>query len=161
MPLHTYLPHHLTIIHWYTDTEGTLCCIERTKSTVVLLAFTSTTVNSQLYVYYMTCGVGVSLLQARVVEAIRIMNELRKTPGTDQQKFITEVSDQAKDNPLLPNLLNIAKRAGVTGLEEGECVEWGREREREALYSPAVLPQHTAAFPPCTIYCINFPLYRC
>ena len=55
-----------------------------------------------------------------MVEAIRIVNELRKTPGTDQQKLITEISDQAKDNPLLPNLLNIAKRAGVTGLDEGE-----------------------------------------
>ena len=64
-------------------------------------------------------------LQARVVEAIRIVNELRKTPGTDQQKLITEISDQAKDNPLLPNLLNIAKRAGVTGLDEGECVGGG------------------------------------
>lgn len=68
-------------------------------------------------------------LQARVVEAIRIMNELRKMPGTDHQKFITEFSDQAKDNPLLPNLLNIAKRAGVTGLEEGEHEERGLGRE--------------------------------
>lgn len=61
-----------------------------------------------------------------MVEAIRIMNELRKMPGTDQQKYITEFSDQAKDNPLLPNLLNIAKRAGVTGLEEGEYGERGK-----------------------------------
>ena len=60
--------------------------------------------------------------QTRVVEAIRIVNELRKTPSTDQQKLISEISGQVKDNPLLPNLLNIAKRAGVTGLEEGVCV---------------------------------------
>ena len=57
------------------------------------------------------------------MEAIRIVNELRKNPaGTDQQKLISEISSQAKDNPLLPNLLNIAKRAGITGLEEGVCV---------------------------------------
>ena len=65
--------------------------------------------------------------QASVVEAIRIMNELARASGSEQQKMITELSDQARDNPLLPDLLNIAKRAGVTGLEEGKkCVYMGK-----------------------------------
>ena len=56
------------------------------------------------------------------MEAIRFVKELTKMGGTEQQKLINEMSGQAKDNPLLPNLLNMAKRAGVCVLEDGVYV---------------------------------------
>ena len=56
-----------------------------------------------------------------MADALRIVNELaRANTGTDQQRLLTDLSDQARGNPLIPNLLNIAKRAGVSGLEDGE-----------------------------------------
>ena len=61
-------------------------------------------------------------VQTRMVEAICIVNELTNASNPHQPKFIAELSDRARVNPLFPNLVNIARGEGVTELEQGVCV---------------------------------------